>query len=54
MNPWDCTRSTGGSSGGDGALVAMKCVPFALGTDVGGSIRSPAAYNGIIGFKPTS
>lgn len=54
VNPFDQSRTTGGSSGGDGALVAMRCVPFSLGTDVGGSIRSPAAYNGIIGFKPTS
>lgn len=43
-----------GSSGGDGALVSAKCVPFAIGTDIGGSIRAPAACNGIIGFKPTS
>jgi Asp-tRNA(Asn)/Glu-tRNA(Gln) amidotransferase A subunit family amidase len=43
-----------GSSGGDGALVAARCVPFSIGTDIGGSIRGPAACNGIVGFKPTS
>jgi Asp-tRNA(Asn)/Glu-tRNA(Gln) amidotransferase A subunit family amidase len=53
-NPYDRTRTCGGSSGGDGALVSAKCVPFAIGTDIGGSIRSPAACSGIIGFKPTS
>jgi amidase len=54
VNPYDKTRSSGGSSGGDGALVSMRCVPFAIGSDVGGSIRSPAAYCGIVGFKPTA
>ena len=54
LNPYDQTRTCGGSSGGDGGLVAARCVPFAVGTDIGGSIRSPAACNGIIGFKPTS
>jgi Asp-tRNA(Asn)/Glu-tRNA(Gln) amidotransferase A subunit family amidase len=53
-NPYDETRTTSGSSGGDAALVSSKCVPFAIGTDIGGSIRGPAAANGIIGFKPTS
>ena len=54
VNPYQENRTTGGSSGGDGALVAMRCVPFAIGTDIGGSIRSPASCNGIVGFKPTS
>jgi hypothetical protein len=53
-NPWDLNRTPGGSSGGDAALVAMKCVPLAIGGDVAGSIRIPAAYCGVIGFKPTS
>jgi len=53
-NPFDESRSVGGSSGGDAGLVASKCVPFAIGTDIGGSIRGPAAFNGIVGFKPTS
>jgi Asp-tRNA(Asn)/Glu-tRNA(Gln) amidotransferase A subunit family amidase len=53
-NPYDPTRTTSGSSGGDAGLVASKCVPFALGTDIGGSVRAPAACNGILGFKPTS
>ncbi len=54
LNPYDKTRTCGGSSGGDGGLVSSRCVPFAIGTDIGGSIRSPAACNGIIGFKPTA
>lgn len=43
LNPFDQSRTCGGSSGGDGALVASRCVLFALGTDIGGSIRSPAS-----------
>ena len=53
-NPWNLTRTPGGSSGGDAALVAMRCVPLAIGTDVAGSLRGPASFCGIVGFKPTS
>lgn len=52
-NPWDLGRTSGGSSGGEGALVASGASPFGIGTDVGGSIRIPAAFCGIPGHKPT-
>lgn len=52
-NPRDHSRSCGGSSGGDAGLVAARCVPFGIGTDIGGSLRFPAAFCGIYGFKPT-
>ena len=52
-NPWDPSRTTGGSSSGSAALVAAGEVDVALGGDQGGSIRMPAAFSGIVGHKPT-
>jgi amidase len=52
-NPWDTSRTTGGSSGGSAAAVATGMTPLELGSDIGGSIRNPSHYNGVYGLKPS-
>lgn len=53
-NPWKSSKSPGGSSGGEGALVGSGGSPLGLGTDIGGSIRFPSAFCGVCGLKPTA
>ncbi|HMA71509.1 MAG TPA: amidase [Xanthobacteraceae bacterium] len=52
-NPWDLSRNAGGSSSGAGASLVAGYTPLALGTDIGGSVRLPAAYNGVFALKPS-
>jgi fatty acid amide hydrolase 2 len=52
-NPYDAKRIVGGSSGGEGAIIGAGGAPFGVGSDIGGSIRMPAFFNGVFGHKPT-
>ncbi|RAL13671.1 putative glutamyl-tRNA(Gln) amidotransferase subunit A [Aspergillus homomorphus CBS 101889] len=54
LNPHNLTLSPGGSSGGEGVSTGFKCAPLGIGTDIGGSIRCPAAFCGSYGFRPTA
>lgn len=53
-NPWNFNLTTGGSSGGCAGMVSTLCSPISIGTDVGGSVRGPAAICGVCSFKPTA
>ena len=54
LNPWNRTRSCGGSSGGESGLVSAFCSPIGLGTDIGGSLRIPADFTGLVTLKCTN
>lgn len=54
VNPWDSRRTAGGSSGGEGAGIAAGLAAFGIGSDIGGSVRLPAAFCGVFGHKPTN
>lgn len=54
LNPFNRNFSAGGSSGGDGALIAMRGAPFCPSTDIGGSIRAPGTFNGLYAIRPTA
>ncbi len=53
LNPWDTTRSAGGSSGGAGSALAAGMLALADGSDMGGSLRNPASFNGVVGLRPS-
>lgn len=53
LNPWNHLRTTGGSSGGEGGLIACRASPLGIGSDIGGSLRTPCAFCGVYGFRPT-
>jgi len=53
LNPYHTGTSSGGSSGGEAALLAMRGSPLGVGTDIGGSIRIPSSFNNLFGFKPS-
>ena len=53
-NPYNTTRTVGGSSGGEGCVISAGGSPWGIGSDVGGSIRIPAFFNGIFGHKPSA
>lgn len=53
LNPWDRDRTTGGSSAGEGGIIAAGLAPLGLGTDTAGSLKIPCAFNGIYGFRGT-
>jgi len=54
LNPWNKDRSVGGSSGGEAAMVRISATPIGIGSDVGGSIRTPSSFCGVLGFMPTA
>ncbi|KAL2818241.1 amidase signature domain-containing protein [Aspergillus cavernicola] len=54
LNPFNLNLSPGGSSGGEGASISFGCSPLGIGSDIGGSIRLPAAFNGVYGLRPTA